>query len=165
MTAERFREIASSPGDNVPLNPKLAAIWEKMTNATITMDMKYADGRTIKDEMTGSRKTVQGNYVVTTLNSELYKQPIDSIMAYDEKVGCYKVWDLYGDTITHALMVYDVDKKIYSTSSTFGDGYSELGVGSYSDTNDRSHTVVLKNGILFSTRDVNVGPAKPASNH
>src|SRR4051812_7552599 len=76
MTVERFREIVSSPGDSVRLNGKLLAISEKMTNATITVDLKYADGRKFKEEIAGSRKTVKGDYVVTTVNSDLYKRPI-----------------------------------------------------------------------------------------
>jgi len=63
--------------------------------------------------------------------------------------------------VTEGLMVYDADKKIYSTHSTYADGYLEVGVGSYSNTNNQSHTVVLKNGVLFSTRDIDVVPAKP----
>ena len=79
MTAERFREIVSSPGDNTPLNPKLLAIGPIWTNATITVDLKYADGRKMKEEISGSNKTVKGKYVVATVNSDLYKQPINSI--------------------------------------------------------------------------------------
>jgi len=161
MTAERFREIVSSPGDNTPLNPKLLAIGPIWTNATITVDLKYADGRKVKEEISGSNKTVKGKYVVATVNSDLYKQPINSISTYDENSGCYKFWGLWGDTVTEGLMVYDADKKIYSTHSTYADGYLEVGVGSYSNTNNQSHTVVLKNGVLFSTRDIDVVPAKP----
>lgn len=147
----------------MPLNPKLLAVGPIWTNARIMVDLKYADGRKFKEEIAGSSKTVKGKYVVATVQSDLYKQPMDSITAYDERTGCYKCWGLYGNTVVEGLMVYDVDKKTYSTYSTYGEGFLELSTSCYSDTNNWTHTVVLKNGVLFSARDVNVVPAKPAT--
>jgi hypothetical protein len=161
MTAERFRQIASNAGDNIRLDPKLLAIGPLWTNATITLDMKYADGRNINQKFAASLKTVRGKYVVATIHSDDDKQPANSITTYDAKSGCYKFWGLYGDTTTQGSTVYNLDKKIYSTYSTYGEGYVEMGVGAYTDTNNWSHTVVLKDGVLFSTRDVTVVPAKP----
>jgi hypothetical protein len=163
MTVERFRAIASTPGDNTPLNPKLLAAGPVWTNATISIVLKYATGKTATEEISGTAKTIKGNYVVATVKSELYKQPMDSIVTYDDRAGCYKFWGLYGESVTEGLMVYDYEKKIYTTYSAFGEGFLELGVSSYSNTNNFSHTLVLKNGVLFCTRDVNVMPAKAAT--
>jgi len=163
MTVEKFREIASSPGDNVPLDPKLLAVGPIMTNATITVDVKYADGRTFKETVAGSLKTIKGKYIVTTVKSGLSEKPMDSITAYDAKAGCYKYWGLFGDSIAEGLMVYDTDKKIYSTYSAFASGWLEFGVNDYSDTNIWSHTIIQSNSVLFCTRNVNVVPAKAAT--
>ena len=76
MTVEKFREIASSPGDNVPLDPKLLAVGPILTNASITVDVNYADGRTFKETIPGSLKTIKGKYIVTTVKSSLYQKPI-----------------------------------------------------------------------------------------
>jgi hypothetical protein len=106
---------------------------------------------------------VKGKYVVSTVTSELYKMKVDAITTYDEKAGCYKYWGLSGGAVAEGIIVYDLDKKIFSTYSNFNDGYVELGTGSYSDTNNWSHTLVMKNGVMFSTRDVNITPAKSAT--
>jgi hypothetical protein len=161
MTITRFREIVASHGDSTPLNAKLAAAEPFWKNSTSTLDLKYADGKTFKETIPGTHKTVKGNYIVSTIQSELYKQPIDSIVAYDETAGCYKVWGLYGEAVAEGLIVYDFDKKTFSSHSTYGDGFLELGISSYSATNISGHTLILKNGVLFCTRDVNTVPAKP----
>src|SRR5450756_3247952 len=44
MTVARFREIASTSGDSVPLNPRLTAGGPLWTNATIAISLKYANG-------------------------------------------------------------------------------------------------------------------------
>jgi hypothetical protein len=163
MTVQKFREIASSPGDNVPLDPKLLAVGPIFTNASITVDVKYADGHTFKETIPGSLKTIKGKYIVTTVKSALYEKPMDSITAYDEKAGCYKYWGLFGDSIAEGLMVYDTDKKIYSTYSSFASGWLEFGVNGYSDTNIWSHTIIQSNNVLFCTRNVNIVPAGQAA--
>jgi hypothetical protein len=56
-------------------------------------------------------------------------------------------------------MVYDTDKKIYSTYSSFASGWLEFGVSRYSNTNISSHTIIQSNSVLFCTRDVNIVPA------
>jgi hypothetical protein len=163
MTVEKFHEIASSPGDSVPLDPKLLAVGPIITNATITVDVKYADGRTFKETIPGALKTIKGKYIVTTVKSGLYEKPMDSITAYDEKAGCFKYWGLFGDSIAEGLMIYDTDKKIYSTYSSFASGWLEFGVGSYSHTNISSHTIIQSNNVLFCTRNVDIVPARPVA--
>jgi hypothetical protein len=160
MTAQRFREITSSPGDNVPLEPNLRAVGPIWTNAAITVDLTYADGKKFKEVIAGSVKTVKGKYVVSTVNSSLYKKPMDSITAYDEKAGCYKYWGMLGETITEGMMVFDTDKKIYATYSAFSPGAWELGVSCYTDTNIWSHSILNTNGVFYCTRDVTVVPVK-----
>ena len=160
MTAEKFREIASSPGDDVTLNTNLLAAGPLWTNATVTVDLMYADGKKFHEAIPASIKTVKGNYLVATINSSLYKQPVNTIGAYEEATGCYKVWALYGEMLTESTMVCDTNKRIYSFYSAYG-GTLEYGVGSWNATNKWSHTLIMKEGVLFCTRDISSIPAKP----
>jgi hypothetical protein len=158
VTAGRFREIVSAPGDTVPLSTKLAAAGPLWTNATIRITLAFADGRTFKEEIAATSKTVAGKYVVTRVASKFYKQPMDSVMTYDERASAYKVWALFGDTVTEGRMVYDLQKKIFAMNSAYGDGFTELGIGSYSDTESSSRTSVFKDGVLFCTREAITTP-------
>ncbi|MDR3458353.1 MAG: hypothetical protein P4N60_12960 [Verrucomicrobiae bacterium] len=162
MTIARFREIASSPGDTVPLNPKLSVAGPLWTNATIAISLKYENGKNFKEVVAETAKTVGGKYVVTTVQSQFYKQPMDSIMTYDEKASAYKVWAIFGETITEGHIVYDFQKKIYAMNSAYGDGFTELGVGSYTSTESSDQTLIFKNGVLFSTRESKCMPVDPS---
>jgi hypothetical protein len=162
MTPARFREIASSPGDTVSLNAKMAAAEPIFTNAIANIVIKYEDGKISKETVATTTKTVAGKYVVTTVNSELYKRPMDVISGFDEKASCYKVWGLYGETLTEGIVVYDLPKKMSSMYAAYEGGFTELGVASFSDTESSSHTSMFKNGVLIGTRDIKVTPAKPS---
>jgi len=97
------------------------------------------------------------------VNSSLYKQPVNTITAYDATTGCYKSWGLYGEVVTEAIQVYDLSYRSCSIYSALGEGSWELGVGGSTETNKWDHTLVMKNGVLFCTRDVSAVPASPAT--
>ena len=164
LTPDKFREIVATPGDKVPLQPKLAAGSPLWTNATVDVVLKYQTGKVFKEDITQTAKTIDGKYIVFTGQSQFYHQPMSSILTYDEKASALKVYGLYGDghgsdVVTEGLIVYDYGKKIYSASSTYGDGFKEITVGSYSDMESSDRTLVYKNGILFMTREVKSHPA------
>jgi hypothetical protein len=145
MTPARFREIVGTPGDVVPLMPQLAAVpfW---TNAVVSNVMTYASGK-----------------VVFTVQSKFYNQPMNSILAYDEKASALKVYGLYGDghagdIVTEGTAIYDYARKTYSIISSYGDGFKETTTGSYTDTEDSAKTVGYKEGVLFMTREVKTRP-------
>jgi hypothetical protein len=55
-------------------------------------------------------------------------------------------------------MVFDADKKISASSSTYAN-FMEISVGR-STTNEMSdHALVYQNGVLFMTRDVKTVPS------
>ena len=158
MTPVRFREIVGAAGDAVPLAPQLAAVpfW---TNATISNVMTYASGKVFREELTQTVRTVGGKYVVFTVQSKFYNQPMNSILAYDQKASALKVYGLYGDSnagdiVTEGTAVYDFAKKTYTITSSYGDSFTETTTGSYTDTKDSAKTVVYKGGVLFMTREV-----------
>ena len=162
MTLARFREIVGTPGDAVPLAPQLAAVpfW---TNAVVSNVMTYASGKVFQEEMTQTARTVGGKYVVFTVQSKFYNQPMNSILAYDEKASALKVYGLYGngpggDIVTEGTAVYDFARKTYTITSSYGDGFNETTTGSYTDTEDSAKTVVYKEGVLFMTREVKTRP-------
>jgi hypothetical protein len=162
MTPARFREIVGTPGDAVPLVPQLAAVpfW---TNAVVSNVMTYASGKVFREEMTQTARTVGGKYVVFTVQSKFYNQPMNSILAYDAKASTLKVYGLYGngpggDIVTEGTAVYEFAKKTYTIISSYGDGFKETTTGSYTDTEDSAKTVVYKEGVLFMTREVKTRP-------
>jgi hypothetical protein len=167
MTPELFRQIVAKPGDHVLLIPELSdvPIW---TNADVHVVMKYASGRTFTEKVMQTTHTVDGKYIIYTINSDFYHQTMSSIMAFDEKASTLKVYGLYsdshgGDAITESAVVYDYAKKTYTGTSSYGDGFKEITTGSYNSTNDFSHTLVYKNGALFMTREVSATCASPAN--
>jgi len=162
MTPARFREIVSTPGDAVPLAPQLAAVpfW---TDAVVSNVMTYASGKVFREAMTQTARTVGGKYVVFTVQSKFYNQPMNSILAYDAKASALKVYGLYGDNhagdiMTEGTAVYEFAKKTYTITSSYGDGFKEATTGSYTDTEDSAKTVVYKDGVLFMTREVKTRP-------
>jgi hypothetical protein len=162
MTPNRFREIVVMPGDFQPLAPQLVLVpfW---TNAIVSNVMTYESGKVFKEDMNMIAKTVGGKYVVFTVNSKFYNQPMSSILAYDGKASTLKVYGLYGDgkgedILTEGVAVYDYAKKTYSITSSYGDGFNEITTGSYTATEDSAKTVVEKNGSLFMTQEVKTYP-------
>jgi len=158
---EDFTKIASSHGDDTPLLPQLAKAGPHWTNATVTVALKYQDGREFNEQITSIAKSVEGKYVVTAGESQFYHQKMTVISTFDEKASAYRTWTLIGNVVAEQTAVYDFDKKIYATSSSYGDGFAEVGVGSYSDATESSKTLVYKDGILFMTREVSVNPSGP----
>jgi hypothetical protein len=77
---------------------------------------------------------------------------------YVEKVSAFKNLAVYGNTIVGGTVVLDSEKKTYKTSSAYGDGFTEVGNGSYSDKESSERTLVYKNGALFMTREVKSKP-------
>jgi hypothetical protein len=157
MSAEKFKQIASTPGDNTPLTGKLAT-FQFWTNSEANVFLKYEDGRTFKENVTQAAKTINGKYIVFTTQSQFYKQPMNSMVTYDEKISAFKICAIYGDTVTEGTIVLDSEKKTYKTSSAYGDGFTEVGAGSYSDKENSERTLVYKNGALFMTREVKSKP-------
>ncbi len=161
LSVDDFTKIASSRGDDTPLLPQLAKAGPHRTNATVTVAMKYQDGRDFNEQIMTTSKSVKGKYIVTTGESQYYHQKMTVISTFDEKASAYRNWALIGNVVTEQTTVYDFDKKIYATSSSYGDGFVEVGVGSYSDAAESSKTLVYKDGILFMTREVKVIPSEP----
>lgn len=159
MTPERFREIVATPGDKVPLQPKLAGGTPLWTNAMVTAVLKYQSGKTFKEEGAQTSRTIRGKFVVFTGQSQYYHRQMSTILTFDEMASAVKLYGLFGDghggdLVTEATIVYDYDKKIYASSCEYGDGFKELTVGSYSDRESSDRTLVYKNGVLFLTREV-----------
>lgn len=166
MTAARFREIAATPGDKVPLLPKLAAIplW---TNAEATVVMNYATGKVVQEELSPQARTVGGKYVVYSFESKFYHKPVNCILTYDETASALKNFGLYADgqaddVVVEGTWVYDYDRKVYAGTSTYGNGFQEITVGSYSATESSDKVMVYRNGVLFMTRYVKTHPVLPA---
>jgi hypothetical protein len=158
ITVGEFTKIAAATGDDTPLSPQLAKAGPHWTNATVTIAMKYQDGKVYNEQVASTAKTVKGKYIVTIAESQYYHQKMTSISTFDEKASAFRTWGLFGDTVTEETTVYDFDKKIYATFSAYSDGFTELGVGSYSENAETSRTLVYKGGVLFCTRDVTVTP-------
>lgn len=165
MTPARFREIASAPGDAVPLIAPLAAIpfW---TNAVATNVMTYASGKVFTEVATATAHTVRGRYVVFKFYSHYYQRTMNAILGYDVKASAPKTYGLYGDgqggdVVTEGLVTYDLKHKTYTITSAYGD-FKETTTGSYTDTEDVARTVVNKNGALFMTRTVVTRPVTAA---
>jgi len=157
ITVERFREIAATPGDSVPLNDKLriTPVW---TNSVISLSLKYNDGKAFQEKLTATTKTVAGKYIISSVQSKFLPKPIDSILSYDENARRYKVWGLAEGKIVEGTMIFDLDKKTFATQAAYGDGLTELGLGSFSDTETSSRTFVYKNGTLLNTREMKTSP-------
>jgi hypothetical protein len=158
MTAARFREIVSAPGDSIPLIAKLSETGPLWTNAAVSITLKFESGKTFEEKAVETVRTVKGKYIVTTVDSKFYNQPMQSIMTYDEQASAYKVWGLFGETVTEGRVVYDLSKKLTAMTCAYGDGFTELGVGSYSSTQSSSRTSIFKNGVLFCTREASTTP-------
>ncbi|MDB6018058.1 MAG: hypothetical protein JWR19_2547 [Pedosphaera sp.] len=157
MTQAQFAKLVATLGDNIQLLPRFADLpcW---TNANASVILNYPNGKTVKEQVPVTAKTIDGKYVVFTAQSQLYQKPVDSILTYDEKASAFKTLGLYGDLVIENTTVYDIQKKIYAGSSTFGDGYTEITVGSFSDTQTSERTQVCKDGVLILTREITTVP-------
>jgi hypothetical protein len=159
MTAERFRQIASSPADATPLSPKLAAVPGLMwTNAAVNVLVQFPDGRIFTNDVIRTAKYVGGKYVIFTVRATPSDEPMDSIVSYDEKASAYKVWGISGNAVSEQTLVFDFEKRIYATSSGSSDGFSALGIGYFNETNDVEHASIFRNGVLFITREARTTP-------
>jgi len=154
MTPERFQEIVDTPGDTVPLSRRVDIGVPLWTNAEINLVLTYASGRVVTEKMQGTAKTIAGKYIVHTIQSELYHQPMHSIFTYDEKSGVFKEYGLFSNLVTEATLVFDTKAKTFTAKASFASGFTETSTGSYSDTEETSHTVTQKDGEYFMTRDV-----------
>jgi hypothetical protein len=156
MTPERFRQLATMPGDTNALRPELASLpfWKY---GKCSVAMNYQNGKVFKEDCIQTIKTVEGKYIVSSLDSKFYKQTMYSVTEYDEKASAIRLWGLFGNTLTQATMVFDLKKKISASTSTYADCV-EISVGSSSTNEMSEHTLVYKSGTLFMTRDVKTIP-------
>ncbi len=159
MTPERFRDLLATPGDTNALRPELAALpfWK---GAKCSVTMKYQDGKVFKEECMQTAKTIAGKYIVFSMDSQYYKQTMYAIAGYDEKASAIRQWGLFGDTVTQATVIFDLEKKVSASTSRYGDGFEEISVGKFSDAEMSDHTLVYKDGILFMTRDAKTRPIR-----
>jgi hypothetical protein len=152
MTPARFKQIAAAPGDSIPLNPNLSKIpfWAK---SKISCSMEFQDGRRFEETCNVHSKSIDGRYVVSTVDSEFYKRPMQSILEYDEKAKAYKQWGLFDSTVTSALVIYDFEKGTSAATASFDPKYLELSVGSFSEDESVNRTQVYQDGVLVLTRN------------
>lgn len=153
ITPELFRKIVATPPDTNALRPELASVtfWK---DAKCKVSLKNQDGTAFNEECAQTAWTVGGRYIVFSTDTQYYKGAMYAIVGYDEKASAIRVWGLFGDTLTEATMVFDPARKIYAQTGTYAGGFMEISVGSYSDKEMSNHTLVYKDGVLFTTRDV-----------
>ena len=151
MTVERFKSIVATPGDAEPLRAELA-ILPLWPHSKTSMSLTYADGRRFDEECVVAAKTVQGKYIVISLDSKLYKQTMHSITGYVEKGKTVKDWGLFGETLTEAAVIVDPEKKVRASTASLGNGLTELPLSCFSDQEASSRGAVYKDGVLFMTR-------------
>lgn len=125
--------------------------------------MTYASGKVFTETMSQRTRTIEGKYVVCTVHSKFYNQPMNSILTYDAKASALKIYSLFGDghggnMLTEAVATFDFSKRTYTCTSAYGDGFKETTTGFYTDTEDTAKSVVRKNGALFMTRQVVTRP-------
>jgi hypothetical protein len=99
MTPARFRKIVSTPGDSTPLIPELSAAGPLWTNATVSISLKYESGKTFKEEVAATAKTVEGKYVVTTVRSPsersaLRRRATRQLRGCSQRLANTSVWPL-----------------------------------------------------------------------
>jgi hypothetical protein len=159
MTQELFSKLVARPGDTNQLRSELRHV-PFFTNAICTVVMKFEDGRVSNEECKESVRTVDGNYIVFDLDSQFYHQVIHAVVGYDEKAKSIRVWGLYGDVLTSAIVAIDLEKKSTASTASFAGGFMELSLGSFSDTESSDRTWVYKEGALFCTRDIKTRPVR-----
>jgi hypothetical protein len=164
MTAELFKELIAKPGDTNALRKELAALpfWQA---ATATVTMKYQDGKIFTETIPQTAKTVAGQYIVFSGESQYYHQNVYAIIGYDEAATAIHEWGLFGKLLTESTIIFDFTNRVSASASQYGDGFMEISAGTYSDTAMTDHTVVYKNGALFMTRDSRSAPATKQQPH
>jgi hypothetical protein len=132
-------------------------------NAICSVTLTYEEGRLVKEDCLQTAKTVGGKYIVITTESQLHKEPLHCIVGYDQRASAIKQWGLYKDAVTEATMIFDPEKKLTASTSTYGGGFMEISISSASDNEMSVHGRVYKNGVLFLTREVKTRPLKTES--
>ncbi len=158
MTPEHFRALVATTGDSKPLRPELAPLphWK---SAKCRVTLNFQDGRVFKEEMPQTAKTIDGNYIVFSADSQFYKQRMHSIVGYDDTAHAIKQWALFGETLTEETMLYDFDKKISASTSRYAGGFMEITVASFSEKELSGRALAYKDGVLYLTREVTISPA------
>jgi len=158
MTVEQFKKIVATSGDSTPLRAELAPLpfWR---DAMCSVTIKHQDGKVFKEDCAQTAKTVSGKYIVFTVESKFYKQPISAIVGYDDSALAIRTWGLFGDTLSQSTIVFDPEKKISASTSTYSNDIMEISVESYTEKETSERTLVYKNGVLSMTREVKTFPS------
>ena len=164
MTPGRFRELAAASGDLVPLTPHLSPVpfW---TNAVVNSVTTDAKGKVFKEAIPVTARTVGGKYIVFTLYSKFYQQPMNAILTFDEDASTLRDYGLSsdghgGDMLIEATVTYDYTRQTYTMVSSYGGGFKEVTTGSYTQAEDSARTVIYKDGVLFQTRETMTRPVR-----
>jgi hypothetical protein len=158
MTQEQFQKLVDAPGDDVPMVPLIANGSPHWNNSSVSMLMKYPDGKVYSEEFHATSKTIGGKNIVYSAKSKLNDQEMHSVLVADEKSGTLKVYALYGDKLVGSDLVYDAKAKTYTEKASYGDGFVETTTGHWSDTEDDSHSEVYQHGALVMSRDMTNRP-------
>jgi hypothetical protein len=159
MTVKRFRKIVDAPADSVPLSAPLSLtpVWPHVVISNV---MTYASGQVLQEEMKGGSHTVEGKYVVSAMNSQLYNQKFYYVTMYDAEEAVIKNYALTDNgkgrpMISESRVYPDFTNKTYIAKAVYGD-FIESTTGSYTDTNEICKSLIYKNGVLFLTRDLTI---------
>lgn len=158
MTPARFQQLLDSPGDNIPLSPLITNGAPRWEHSMTSFVLKYASGQVVSKDLLTTTKTIGGKYIVYDSFSRIQNRQMRSVLTCGEKAGHLKIHFFYGDDLIHEDIFYDAGAKSYTVKLSYGDGYTEEATGSYSDSEDRSHTVVKQRGTLIMTRDATNRP-------
>ena len=163
MTLEKFNTLVATPGDTNALRPELSSfpLW---TAARCTTVIKLPDGQVFTEESVATAKTIGGKYIVCSMGSQFSKEPLQSVIGYDEQASALKSWGIAGSSLAVGTIVLDPQRRITAFSGTHGD-VMQISVGTYSDTNSFSRTLVYKNGVLSLTRHVSLWPMRAEPHH
>jgi len=174
MTVEKFREITSRPGDNVPLQSELAKVpwWTNTVANMVTTNFAGDDsGKVSKTVSRGKARTVKGKYIVFYSDPESDRPARKSMLTYDERSSTYKTYGTFGtapgyESLTEGTMVYDFTKKTYSETNTIEGSWKVISHGSYSTTQISATSCMYQDNHLLTitvgeTQAVSPGAAEP----
>jgi tetratricopeptide (TPR) repeat protein len=154
MTLEKFREITSSAGDSVPLEPMLAKVpwWSNtVTSCVATNFATDSNGQCSKLVLHRKARTVKGKYIVFS-EAETNIPGQNALEAYDERSSAYRFYFTSGigplATITEGTTVYDFTNKTYSYTTTFDD-MKVIGNGSYSNAHESETSFTYSDNRLL----------------
>jgi hypothetical protein len=158
MTLEEFNSLVAAAGDTNALRTELAVLpfWRV---AKCSTTFKFPNGRVFTEESVATTKTIDGKYIVWSMESQYLKQSLRAVIAYDEKALAIKSWGIAGGALAVSTVVLDPERRVVASSCTHGDSL-EISVGSYSATESFSRMSVYKNGVLSLMRDVSYRPMK-----